>query len=117
MLRFNLTRVFKARGIDRPAAYLKSKGYSISAATRMVSNETRGFSLSNIEKICITLNCTPNDLIEWVPPTSLPVESNHALCVLKRNDILESVSQLVNGASIEQLEKMNEMLRKEMGML
>ncbi len=39
---------------------------NISHATiyKMVNNETTMISFDNIEKICMALNCTPNDVFE-----------------------------------------------------
>lgn len=39
---------------------------NISHATiyKMVNNETTMISFDNLEKICIALNCTPNDIFE-----------------------------------------------------
>ena len=114
MLLFNTARVFKAPGIDRPANYLKSQGYSIATTTRIVNNQKQGFSLVTLEKLCLTLNCTPNDLLEWAPSKDMNTNTSHALNILKRSDTLASVTQLVNGASLEQLKKMEEILRKEL---
>ena len=114
MLLFNAARVFKARGIDRPASYLKSQGYSVATTTRIVNNQKQGFSLRTLEKLCLTLNCTPNDFLEWVPSKDMNTNTSHALNILKRSDTLASVTQLVNSASLEQLKKMKEILRKEL---
>ena len=42
---------------------------NISHATiyKMVNNETSMISFDNLEKICITLNCTPNDVFDIKP--------------------------------------------------
>jgi len=116
MLLFNSARVFKARGIDRPANFLKNQGYSIATTTRIVNNQKQGFSLGTLEKLCLTLNCTPNDFLEWVPSKDMVTNTSHALNVLKRSETLANVTQLVNGASLEQLQKMEEILRKELGL-
>lgn len=43
---------------------------NISHATiyKMVNNETTMISFDNLEKICIALNCTPNDVFEIRTP-------------------------------------------------
>ena len=40
---------------------------NISHATiyKMVNNETKMISFDNLEKICIALDCTPNDIFEF----------------------------------------------------
>ena len=41
MLTFNFTRIFKARGIDKPFSYLVKVGYSDNFATRIVNNRIK----------------------------------------------------------------------------
>ena len=66
MLQFNVGRVLKAKGIEKPASYLKSQGFSSATTTRILHESSVGFSLQMVERICLVLNCTPNDLLEWV---------------------------------------------------
>lgn len=50
---------------DKSVYWLKHET-NISHATiyKMVNNETTMISFDNLEKICIALNCTPNDVFE-----------------------------------------------------
>ena len=50
---------------DKSVYWLKHKT-NISHATiyKMVNNETKMISFENLEKICKTLHCTPNDIFE-----------------------------------------------------
>ena len=67
MLTFNFSRIFKARGIDKPFSYLVKVGYSDNFATRIVNNRIKRLDLADLEKLCELLQCTPNDLLEWIP--------------------------------------------------
>lgn len=73
------------------------------------------FSLETVEKLCLSLNCTPNDLLEWVPSRDMAANTTHSLNALKRNEaFLTNVTQLVNGASLEKLERIQEIIQKEL---
>lgn len=50
---------------DKSVYWLKHET-NISHATiyKMVNNETKMISFENLEKICKTLHCTPNDIFE-----------------------------------------------------
>jgi DNA-binding Xre family transcriptional regulator len=115
MLRFNLQRVCKFRGIDKPGAYLQSHGISLTTATRALKGEYVNFSMDTIERFCLLLHCTPNDLLEWTPPEASRIADNEPLNALCRLDKVASVSQLINGASLEKLQQMEEIIRKELG--
>ena len=116
MLRINLQRVCKTRGIEKPTLYLQSHGISLTTATRALKGEYENFSMLTIERFCLIFHCTPNDLLEWVPSASSTVPETEPLYTLRRLDKVASVSQLINGASLEKLEQIEMILRKEMGM-
>jgi len=73
------------------------------------------FSLETVEKLCLSLNCTPNDLLEWTPSKDMAANSTHSLNALKRNEaILNNMTQLMNSVSLEKLEKIQEIIQKEL---
>ena len=115
MLRFNIQRICKARGIDRPFMYFKNHGYSVSTATRLSSDAKQNFSLDTVESLCVLFQCLPNDLLEWTPSKDVHVETNHPLNALRREQKIDTVSQLINGASLEELAQIEAIIKKELG--
>jgi DNA-binding Xre family transcriptional regulator len=116
MLRINLQRICKVRGVERPTLYLQSCGLTVTTATRAVKGEYENFSMETIERLCLIFHCTPNDLLEWTPPKSSNIPETEPLYALRRLDKVSSVSQLINNASLEQLEKMEQIIKTELGM-
>ena len=115
MLKINIHRVCQVRNIERPFSFFKTHGFTTSSATRMASGKLNGFSLESIEKLCLAINCTPNDLLEWVPSKNTNVSSNHSMNALRRNEaLLATFTQLVNDASFDKIEKIQEMIQKEL---
>ncbi|WP_103070767.1 helix-turn-helix domain-containing protein [Aquimarina sediminis] len=86
MLRYNFKNIFKARGIDKPYAYLVNAGFSSRLASSMNRNEVKVLRLDTLEKVCLTLNCTPNDLLEWHPDPNQKNTKNCALQTIKAKD-------------------------------
>ena len=115
MLRINLQRVCKARGIEKPTIYLQSRGLSVTTAIRAVKGEYENFSMQTIERLCLIFHCTPNDLLEWSPPKTSDIAATEPLYALHRLDRVISVSQLINNASLEQLEQLEGIIKKELG--
>ena len=115
MLKVNILRVCDIRSIKKPFSYFKNRGFSPAAATRMAGGRMNSFSLETIEKLCLLLNCTPNDLLEWVPSKDMAANTTHPLNALKRNDAsLAAFTELVNGAPLDKLEKIQEIIQKEL---
>ncbi|MFA6597092.1 MAG: helix-turn-helix transcriptional regulator [Ignavibacteriaceae bacterium] len=67
MLTYNLKKLFKLRGITTPASFLMKNGFGKQAAYRITGNRFNALQPEYLEKLCIALNCTPNDLMEWEP--------------------------------------------------
>jgi hypothetical protein len=115
MLKFNFTRVFKAKGIDRPYTYLVKAGYSASFATRAVNNKVRRLNLADVEKLCVMLQCTPNDLLEWVPNKNFSTEQGHPLSSLQRISNDSRINSILYNIPVDRLSDIEQLILKEMG--
>jgi DNA-binding Xre family transcriptional regulator len=114
MLTFNFTRIFKARGIDKPFSYLVKKGYSENFATRVVNNRIRKLNLKDVELLCEMLFCTPNDLLEWIPAVEDSTTGNHPLISLKRTEKVVHLTQILNSVPLDRLAEIETMIKKQM---
>ena len=85
MLKFNVKRMFAARGIERMTGFLVKLGMTYPRASRFLKAQSGLVKIKDIERLCIALNCTPNDLFEWLPDTSKTVlPETHALNALNK---------------------------------
>ena len=83
MLKFNIARVLKLRGIEKRYSYLHKNGFSQGTADNLSRNNISGMKDYNFEKLCVLLHCEPNDLFEWIPDKGV-AEEGHPLAGLKR---------------------------------
>ena len=83
MLRLNLQPIFKARGIDRPHAFLVRAGFTAHSAHVIVNSHLKVVKLQHIEILCEKLNCEPNDLLLWTPDNNNPIADSHPLYNLR----------------------------------
>jgi len=113
MLAFNFPRVFKARGIDRPFSFLVNHGYSSNMATRIVNNRIRQVNISDIQKLCMILKCTPNDFFDWIPGNNDIDIEHHPLNAIKRSDKIVQLAQLVNNIPMDKLADIESLILKE----
>jgi DNA-binding Xre family transcriptional regulator len=113
MLRFNFTRIFKSRGIDKPFSYLVKHGYSDNFATRIVNNKIERLNLKDIERLCELFQCTPNDLLEWTPGSKDLNNGNHPLISIKRSDKVIHLSQILNSIPLDKLNEIESVIKKE----
>jgi DNA-binding Xre family transcriptional regulator len=113
MLTYNFTRIFKARGIDKPFSFLVKKGYSNNFATRIVNNRFEKLNLKDIELLCEMLHCTPNDFLEWIPSPQNATIPNHPLTPLKRTGKVVRLSQMLNSVPLDRLSDIENLILKE----
>lgn len=114
MLTFNFTRIFKSRGIDKPFSYLVKLGYSDNFATRIVNNKIERLNLKDIEKLCELFQCTPNDLLEWIPGGNDLNNENHPLISIKRSDKVVQLTKILNSVPLDKLSDIESLIKKEM---
>ena len=91
MLILNFKRLFLARGIYRPNAFLLSKGFSI------------------------FLNCTPNDLLQWFPTSKEEDTANHPLASLRHPEQIEQMAQLINAIPLDKLTEVQNLIKEKLG--
>lgn len=76
-----------------PYSFMRKLGLSRDVARRLVDETTAGIKIAHLEKLCIALNCTPNDLMAYEDTNSLAAD--HPLQQLKRNkDDLANMQKL-----------------------
>jgi DNA-binding Xre family transcriptional regulator len=96
MLYLNLPAVMANKGIKDPSRLLVKAGMSYPAAYRLLYVEIKTMNLHRLEQLCMILNCTPNDLLIWVPDNDVSNARAHPLHALKKNSNKTVVDHLRN---------------------
>lgn len=113
MLYFNFKRVMRARGIDKPYRFLKDAGFSINFATKVANNRHSSLNLKYVEKLCVLFNCSPNDLLEWVPSEKETNIENHPLNIIKRTTKAVELSKMLSSIPLDKLDDIEKIIKKE----
>ena len=53
------------KGISNPVRFLMAKGFSQKSARLHLSRRVQRLTLKQLEKLCLALHCTPNDILGW----------------------------------------------------
>lgn len=110
MLILNLSRAFRMRGIESPSRYLVKLGISRPTISRLMNGDKSWVSYEHLEKICLVLNCTPNDLFEWKPSADANLPENHALYALRRDESARSLREIANDIPLERMGEIENLL-------
>jgi DNA-binding Xre family transcriptional regulator len=111
MLYLNFARIFKLRGIRFPHAQLKKMGYSGAYATKLGNNRIVEMNMQRLEKFCIDFNCTPNDIVQFLPNKSAPIPKDHALNQLIREDLTQEIDALINALPVEKIHQLRDIIK------
>jgi len=84
MLTLHLAPVFRARGIEKPYAFLKSNGFSHAMATKLSRGKHRNISLNHLEHLCSVLWCRLDELFLWTPDANMLSGEDHPLFPLSQ---------------------------------
>ncbi len=110
MLQLNLSRIFKARGIDQPYKFLVQNGFVPFTAHKYKNGKVEQIRLDHIEKLCILLHCTPNDIMEWFPDDLLDDHPSHPLQTIRKREKKIEIGKMLSKMSLEKLEEIQKML-------
>ncbi len=113
MIRYNFNRIFKARGIEKPFTYLSKAGFSQNFATKVKNNRVARLNMNELEKLCIILCCTPNDLCEWVPEKDVQLDLTHPLQTIKRTEKVIDITKILNSIPLEYLEDIESVIAEK----
>ena len=112
MLIYNVEKVIKARGIDKPFSFFRSKGFSEFFSSQLKNGKLNGMKLSSLEKLCEVLHCTPHDLLEWEPEKGTTVSKDHPLRILESKNKPDLNIEL-QSIPLDKLREIKEFLEKD----
>jgi len=67
MIRFCLHKVAVNQDILKMGAMAKKAGLDITTVSRLWNNKAARIDAATLNALCTALNCTPGDLIEYIP--------------------------------------------------
>jgi DNA-binding Xre family transcriptional regulator len=110
MLYLNIKRMMRLRGTENHYHLMLKLGFVPSTARAFLSGEIVLIKLEQLEKLCVALNCTPNDLLEWRPDASLNVSETHSMNSLKRSGE-KDLPKLLNEIPSDKFEQILDILQ------
>ena len=111
MLKYNLKRIFNARLINKPIGFLMKSGFKSQSAYSIASGKIKSLTPDKIEKLCIALHCTPNDLFDWSEDSKNLLDNNHPLRNLKRNPDDDDLISVTKTLPLDTLSKLSQQLK------
>jgi len=111
MIKYNFERIFKARGIARPFSFLQKNGFSDNFASRIKNNKVARLNPQHLERLCLLLKCTPNDLMEWIPDDISVIDDAHPLNEIRRPSAEIDLVRTINSIPLGKIEEIENIIR------
>jgi DNA-binding Xre family transcriptional regulator len=113
MLKFNFKSVFAARGIQSPTGFLRKAGFSPYTASYVATGKVEKLNLKLLERLCILLNCTPHDLLEWVPDEKLGDPNRFELSRLAGERKILPLQDELSGLTLGKVEEVKRFIEEK----
>jgi len=104
MLNYNIKALCTARGITKPVGHLIKAGINPQMSSLLINNKLASIKPAVLEKLCVLLNCTPNDLMEWIPVANTNTQ-NHPLASLQRKQMPAQIQNIMQDIPISKLKE------------
>ncbi|MFZ1518973.1 MAG: helix-turn-helix transcriptional regulator [Ignavibacteriaceae bacterium] len=105
MLKLNSKPLFAAKSIVKPNWFLRKHGFTAVTASRIVTGGVKELHLDRLEKLCLLLNCTPHDLLEWTPDENLSEPKRFELSKLIKEKKIVVLSEELRGLNLAEVEE------------
>lgn len=103
MLKFNVKKMFALRGIDKMTGFLVKLGMTYPTASKFLKSKSQFVKIKDIEKLCVALNCTPNDLFEWKADGETILPDGHSLNALSKSEKTKNLQEMVKDVPSDKL--------------
>jgi DNA-binding Xre family transcriptional regulator len=113
MLKINIQRILAGRAIDKPYTYLVKQGFSKNLAARLNTGKMKQLKLADIEKLCMLFQCTPNELLEWVPAETEKEVETQPLRDLIRVNPKVNIRAILNALPYGQIAEMEKIISEK----
>jgi hypothetical protein len=84
-------------------------GFNRSTAGRLLHMQTEHVKIEHVQKLCLMINCTPNDLYEWRPAPGSSA-ADHPLETIKHGSAGATIDDFVREMPLEKLRDLESML-------
>lgn len=103
MIKLYVKELLIFKGLKPTAYTLQKMGIPYQTGTRIINNEAKNLSLDLMEKLCIGLNCLPNDLLTYQDNPNKILGKEYSIHELKKPDNNLSIPEMLKHLSTKDL--------------
>lgn len=110
MITIFVKKLMQLRGYNARPSELTKVGFLHSSAKEILSGKVTSIKLSTLNNLCVALNCTPNDILNYTNTDGLPPE--HALNKITKHQH-DNIQEMLTKLSVEELNKFYDLVQNK----
>ena len=107
MIKLNIRQALKSKGIENTHRFLMQCEIPYHTASRLLNNNVESINFKYLEKICLQLHCTIDDLFVWIPDSDNKPSANHPLQKLAQKTTNETITQKIKQLPFDKIQQIN----------
>lgn len=112
MLKLQLQQIISQRGVTSPLKYLVQNGFTYHTAHRLLHNSIDSISFPHLEKLCILLNCSINDLFVYSNHNNANISNEHPLNKLTAQANTVNISQTLQQLPYDKIKQLEKLIKE-----
>jgi DNA-binding Xre family transcriptional regulator len=108
MIKLDVARLLQDKEISNPLHFLKKSGFNYHTAYRLLNSSVDSIPYKHLEKLCLLLNCTPNDLFAWTPSEEVKKPEQYHLYKLSGRKAKPSMLGIIKNLPEDKLNELHE---------
>jgi len=110
MLTISVRPLLEFRGVKPSIRYVQSLGFTYGSARYIYSGDMKSMNLQMMEKLCVGLRCTPNDILFYTPGNE-PLTAQHPLHSLNKARYYDEIKEALQQMDNEEVELVREQVK------
>jgi len=115
MLTLNVLPICKARSIKEIHTFLTRSGFSHSTAHQIATGKATAPKLAHLEKLCLLLDCTPHDILEWKPSEGQAIGFKALSALLPKEETGFEWMQELKKLPLDKIRELGLVVKTELG--
>ncbi len=107
MLKLNLQQALQSKGIENTNKFLHQCEIPYYTASRLLNNNVKSIPFKYLEKICLQLHCTIDDLFVWIPDKNSNTPDEHPMHKLIQKKASQTITQKIKQLPFEKIQQIN----------
>jgi DNA-binding Xre family transcriptional regulator len=107
MIRLNIHQALKSKGIENTHKFLNQCQIPYHTASRLLNNNVESINFKYLEKICLHLHCTIDDLFVWIPDDNNKTATHHPLQKLVQKTTDLTITQKIKELPFDKIQQIN----------